>query len=92
MARATSGPEAADWRAAVRWLRLVEADAAAAEESARRAVESAARGDLGEALRHARAACDVEARYHAAPVWRALRHAIEVARGAGELVSRAPAG
>src|SRR5262249_9728411 len=46
MARATSGAEATDWREAVQWLRLIEADADAAEVAARRAVEHAARGEL----------------------------------------------
>jgi hypothetical protein len=79
MARATSGLEASDWRAAVMWLRLIEVDADGAERAARRAVEHAARGDLGAALRHAKAAEELEARYHATPVWRGLVAIIECA-------------
>jgi hypothetical protein len=79
MSRATAGPEAADWREAVQWLRLVESDAEAAEEAGRGAVESAARGDLPAARRDARAACDLEARYHPRPVWTDLRDALDAA-------------
>lgn len=77
MARATSGTEASDWRAAVMWLRLIEADADAASAAAGRAVECAARGDLSAALRHAKAAEEIESRYHASPVWRGLVAVIE---------------
>ena len=77
MSRATAGLEAADWREAVQWLRLVEADAEAAEEAARWAAESAARGDLAAARRDAQAAFDLEARYHPRPVWADLKEALE---------------
>ena len=77
MSRATAGEEASDWREAVHWLRLVESDAEGAEESARWAVEHAARGDLAAAVREARTACDLEARYHPQPVWTDLREALE---------------
>jgi hypothetical protein len=77
MARATAGLEAADWREAVQWLRLVEANAEAAEEAARWAVEAAARGDLAAARREAGAAFDLEARYHPRPVWMDLRDAVD---------------
>ena len=90
MARATAGLEAADWREAVQWLRLVESDAEAAEEAARWAVESAARGDLAAARRDARTACDLEARYHPQPVWTDLREALE-ATGPADLPVFAPA-
>jgi hypothetical protein len=79
MARATSGTEAADWREAVLWLRLVEADADAAEAAARRAVGYVARGDLSAALGHAKTAEELEARYHATPVWRGLVAVLETA-------------
>ena len=79
MARATAGLEAADWREAVHWLRLVEADAEAAEEAGRRAVEVAARGDLAAARREAQSAWDLEARYHPQPVWADLREALDPA-------------
>jgi hypothetical protein len=79
MARATSGLEAADWREAVHWLRLVEADAEAAEEAARWAVEHTAHGDLPAARRDAQAACDLEARYHPLPVWGELNNLLDEA-------------
>lgn len=79
MSRATAGVEAADWREAVHWLRLVEADAEAAEEAARWAVECAARGDLAAARRDAQTACDLEARYHPRPVWCELSDALDAA-------------
>lgn len=79
MARATAGTEAADWREAVRWLRLVEADAESSEEAARRAVAAAARGDVTAAAREARTASDLEARYHPQLVWADLCEAIEAA-------------
>lgn len=79
MSRATAGPEAADWREAVRWLRLIEADAEAAEAAAGSAVEHTARGDLAPAVRAARAACDLEARYHPVSVWADLRNLLEAA-------------
>jgi hypothetical protein len=77
MARATAGLEAADWREAVQWLRLVESDAEAAEEAARGAVERAAGGDLAAARRGAQTACDLEARYHPRPVWGDLKEALD---------------
>jgi hypothetical protein len=77
MARATAGAEAADWREAVRWLALVEADAAEAAAAGRRAADLAARGDLAAALREARRAEALEARYHPAPGWRALVRSLE---------------
>ncbi|HVK13563.1 MAG TPA: hypothetical protein VM597_32755 [Gemmataceae bacterium] len=77
MSRATAGVEAADWREAVQWLRLVEADAEAAETAGRQAAEDAARGDLVAARRAAGAACELEARYHARPVWGPLHQALE---------------
>lgn len=79
MARATAGSEAADWREAVHWLRTIEADAEAAEEAARWAVEAAARGELATACRDAQAACELEARYHSRPVWRDLRERLDEA-------------
>jgi hypothetical protein len=77
MARATAGVEAVDWLEAVHWLRLVEADAEAAEEAARSAVDLAARGNFAVALREAHTACDLEARYHPMSVWAELRHTLE---------------
>jgi hypothetical protein len=79
MSRATAGEEASDWREAVQWLRLVEADAEAAEESARLAIELIAHAELPAAIRAARAACAMEARYHPAPVWTDLREILEAA-------------
>jgi hypothetical protein len=77
MARATAGTEAADWREAVQWLRLVEADAEAAEEAAARALTAARREDLSAARWSARAACELEARYHPRPVWTSLQEVLE---------------
>ena len=79
MSRATAGVEAADWREAVQWLRLVESDAEAAEEAARWAVEGVGRGDLAAARRDAQSACDLEARYHPRPVWADLKEAVDAA-------------
>jgi hypothetical protein len=80
MSRATAGLEAADWREAVQWLRLVESDAEAAEEAGRWAVECAGRGDLAAARRDAQTAYDLEARYHPRPVWADLKEALEAAQ------------
>ena len=77
MARATAGVEAADWREAVHWLRLVEVDAEAASEAGRRASDEAARGNLAAAGRAAWAACELEVRYHPQPVWGPLQEALE---------------
>lgn len=79
MARATAGLEAADWREAVHWLRLVEVDAEAAEAEARWAIDAAGAGDLAAAVRSAQAACDLEARYHPRPVWAELKELLEAA-------------
>jgi hypothetical protein len=79
MARATAGEESSDWREAVRWLRLVETDAEAAEEAARWAVEHVARGDLPGAARSIQTACELEARYHPRPVWTDLRDVLDPA-------------
>jgi hypothetical protein len=76
MARATAGDEAADWRAAVCWLREVEADARKAEKEAGRAVCLAADGRLADAVEPARAAMMLEEGYRPAVVWRPLHDAI----------------
>jgi hypothetical protein len=76
LARATAGPEAADWRAAAHWLAEVEAAARQAEEAARRAAQLAAGGQLAEAAELARAARDLEGRYRPAVVWRPLHDAV----------------
>ena len=92
MSRATAGAEAADWREAVGWLSLVEADAETAEEAARWAVQHACRGDMASALREAQAAVQLEARYHAVPVWSELLRVIEESEpvGAGQAVHSRP--
>ncbi len=77
MSRATAGVEAADWREAVQWLRLVETDAEAAEAAGRQAADEAARGNVQAANRAAWAACELEARYHPQPVWGPLQEALE---------------
>ena len=77
MARATAGTEAADWREAVQWLRLVEADAEAAEEAAARALTAARREDIGAARWSVRGACELESRYHPRPVWASLQEILE---------------
>jgi hypothetical protein len=76
MAAATAGAEAADWRAAARWLAEVEADAQRAQAAAGLAARLAAEGRLAEAAEHARAACELEGRYRSAVVWRPLHEAL----------------
>jgi len=76
MASATAGAEAADWRAAARWLAEVESDAHRAQDAAAQAARLAAEGRLAEAAEQARAACDLEGRYRPAVVWRPLHEAI----------------
>jgi hypothetical protein len=76
LARATSGQEAVDWHGAAEWLAKIEADAEAASQAAWLAQREAAAGHLGEALRHAQRACDLERRYHSEAVWHSLSEAI----------------
>lgn len=80
MARATAGSEAADWRAAVRWLTEVEGDARAAEQEARTAAALADSGELDEAIVCARRACTLESKYHGCLVWQPLYDTLEAAR------------
>jgi hypothetical protein len=56
----TAGVEAEDWRAAARWLWLVERHAARAEEHALYALQAAGSGDLRKALDHANRAWALE--------------------------------
>jgi hypothetical protein len=79
LARATSGSEGADWRAAAEWLTQVERDAKQAEAKAAKAAELAEAGRLTEALRLAEEACVIEGRYHASLVWQPLCKAIATA-------------
>jgi hypothetical protein len=79
MARATSGSEAADWRAAVAWLAEVQQDARQAESEARTALQLVQCGRLDEALQHAVEACTIESRHHKSLIWKTLRTAIEAA-------------
>jgi hypothetical protein len=73
MALATAGGEAADWQAAVLWLRQVENDAQHAESEALAAVMLARSGKLSEALKSAQRACAIEGRYHhQSLVWQPL--------------------
>jgi hypothetical protein len=76
LAGATSGSEAADWRAAAEWLAQVARDAQQAEAKAAKAAELAEAGRLAEALRLADEACAIEGRYHMSLVWQPLRNAI----------------
>lgn len=76
MARATSGPEAADWRAAVEWLVRVEIDAADAEQAAAEAVALAEKQKWRDALVQAGHACMLEHRHHRDATWRELCEAI----------------
>ena len=80
MARATSGPEGADWRAAVQWLAQVENDAAEAERAAAEAVALAEKKKWTSALALAERACALEYRHHNSSIWQPLRHAIETAQ------------
>jgi hypothetical protein len=85
LARATSGSERADWRAAVAWLARIEQHTKEAEEEARQAVTLAKAGKLPEALACAQRACAVEAKYHNQLVWQPLREVIVAAQhGAAE--------
>ena len=79
MARATSGSEAADWRAAVKWLTQLESDARAAEVEGRSAADLALAGKLHEGLEHAGLACAIERHYHSRPIWQSLWDAIRSA-------------
>lgn len=79
LARATSGKERMDWHAAVTWLEAVEEDAHHADAEARRAVDLAHSGLLGEASQHAQAACELEAKYHDRLLWRPFQQLIELA-------------
>jgi hypothetical protein len=84
LARATSGLESADWRAAVEWLDQVERDAQAAQVMAGEALTCARNGNAAGALFHAQNACDLEAKYHKQSVWTPLRMAIAAALDAGQ--------
>lgn len=77
LARATAGQEAADWRAAYKWLSQVEHDAIEAEALASHAVTLSCGGQLEEALERARQACRLEARYHPSSRWQSLCEVIE---------------
>jgi hypothetical protein len=77
MARATSGPEAADWRAAAKRLAQVESDAAEAEQAAIRAVAQAEKQNWKDALALAERACSLEYHHHDQATWQLLRNAIE---------------
>jgi len=79
MARATAGTEAEAWWEASRWLARVETEALEAEAEARQAIAKAEAGSWLEALSHARAACDMEARYHSQLIWQPLRESVESA-------------
>lgn len=82
MARATSGQESTDWRAAVEWLSRVEADARIAQDLARQALALALDGKAVGAVVHAQRACAIEANYRDRLIWQPLRKAIEAALGA----------
>src|SRR4051794_4326523 len=69
MAGATSGAEAAAWRAAASWLAEIEQDARNAAAEARTAAALAAAGQLRDALEHADRACALEAKYHRPLTW-----------------------
>jgi hypothetical protein len=77
MARATSGREATDWRAAARWLTEVEEAARQAEYEAQIAMHLVTSGRLEDAFRHAERAVDIASAYQRAFVWEPLRAAID---------------
>jgi hypothetical protein len=79
LARATAGKEAADWRAAYRWLTTIEQEARQAELEAGGAFALAPSGQLREALHHARKAYVLEVQYHSQPIWQPLLEAVEQA-------------
>jgi hypothetical protein len=76
MARSTAGKEAAEWKAATRWLEQVEHDADQAETEAGTAAQLAMIGQYEQAAKHARKACDLQARYCNDLVWQPLLDAI----------------
>lgn len=78
LSRATSGLEAADWRAAVLWLTQVEQDAKVAQAMAGQALALAHEGKIVGAVFHINSACKVESKYHTRLVWQPLREAIEM--------------
>jgi hypothetical protein len=77
MARATSGPESADWRAAAKRLAQVERDAAEAEQAAAQAVVQAEQQNWKDALALAQRACSLEYHHHDQATWQPLFDAIE---------------
>jgi hypothetical protein len=77
MARATSGPESADWRAAAKRLAQVESDAAEAEQAAAEAVAQAEQQNWKDALALAQRACSLEYHHHDQATWQPLCDAIE---------------
>lgn len=79
LARATTGAEAADWRAAVTWLTQIEKHASRVEALAQRAERLSQASQMREALEIARQACRFESSYHRAPIWQAFCEAIEEA-------------
>ncbi len=77
LARATGGNEAADWKAASRWLTRIEQEAQEAESEAGIALALASTGQLPEALFHAQQACAIETQYHSQLIWQPFRKALE---------------
>jgi hypothetical protein len=63
LAAATRGEEAEQWKAAARWLSLVEADARSACQRSRQAIEFAERGETREASRWLAMAATLQGRY-----------------------------
>ena len=70
---------ATELRNGAEYVAQVAADAAAAEEAAKAAIQAVRKGDLDTALQHAEYACGIEGQYGDCPVWRGLRSAIEQA-------------
>ena len=79
MSRATSGPEAKDWRSAAKWLRQVEKDARTASDKLRSTASCLAMGDVTGALERLEVACALEEKYRPATYQQILSEVIRLA-------------
>jgi hypothetical protein len=91
MARSTAGPEAAEWRAAAKWLEQVERDAKEAEKQAGLAATLVVLGQFGQAWEHAQRASALESQYDGSHAWQPLSDAIRAALKHSEAVRFQPA-
>lgn len=77
LARATSGEESSQWKAAATWLKQLESDAQEAEKLASRAMAAIAANRAIAARELARQAVILEQAHHQESVWQPLLDAIE---------------